>query len=104
METSTGVARPADHGPIDICVVGGAGHVGLPLAITFAAQNQRVLIYDTNREVLETIGRGEMPFIEYDAPPILRNVIGKTLFLSSEISAVSSARFVIITIGTPVDE
>lgn len=63
-----------------------------------------MLIYDTNREALETIARGEMPFIEYDAPPILRNVIRNTLFLSSDISAVSSARFVIITIGTPVDE
>jgi UDP-N-acetyl-D-mannosaminuronic acid dehydrogenase len=92
------------NGQADICVVGGAGHVGLPLGLAFAAKGQRVILYDINTHVLEIIRQGRMPFIEYDAEPILKEVIGETLLLSSDIRAVSVARFVIIAIGTPVDE
>ena len=88
----------------DICIVGGAGHVGLPLGLAFAAKGQRVILYDVNVHALEMIGQGKMPFIEYDAEPVLKEVLGKALFLSSEIRAVSGARFVIIAVGTPVDE
>lgn len=88
----------------DVCVVGGAGHVGLPLAIAFAAAGLRVIAYDLNEEALATVGRGEMPFIEYDAEPLLKQVVGKRLLLSSELSSVGKARFVVLAIGTPVDE
>jgi UDP-N-acetyl-D-mannosaminuronic acid dehydrogenase len=88
----------------DICVVGGAGHVGLPLALLFAEKGQRVVIVDINAKALETIARGEMPFIEYGAEPILKAVLNKNLILSSDISDVSTAKNVIVTVGTPVDE
>lgn len=88
----------------DICVVGGAGHVGLPLGLAFAARGQRVILYDTNCQVLEVIRRGQMPFLEHGAQPVLQDVIGRTLFVSSDIWDVSAARFVIVAIGTPVDE
>ena len=38
----------------DICVVGGCGHVGLPLAIAFADRGLRVSIYDINEQAVET--------------------------------------------------
>jgi UDP-N-acetyl-D-mannosaminuronic acid dehydrogenase len=88
----------------DICIIGGFGHVGLPLGLAFADKGQRVILYDVNPRVMEVIRHGQMPFIEYDAEPILKAVIGKTLFLSSDISDVSVARFIIIAVGTPVDE
>ena len=88
----------------DICIVGGAGHVGLPLGLAFAAKGQRVVLYDLNTQVQDQIQQGIMPFIEYDAEPILKDVANKTLFVSSDIKSVSTARYVIIAIGTPVDE
>ena len=88
----------------DMCIVGGAGHVGLPLGIAFAAKGYRVILYDLNTRALETIRQGRMPFIEYDAEPILQEVVGRTLSLSSNIFNISAARFIIIAIGTPVDE
>ncbi|MFC1606540.1 nucleotide sugar dehydrogenase [Candidatus Latescibacterota bacterium] len=88
----------------DICIIGGTGHVGLPLGLVFASKGQKVVLYDINDKSFDGICRGEMPFIEYDAEPILQDVIGKTLFMSSEVNVVSTARFVIVAIGTPVDE
>ena len=88
----------------DICVVGGAGHVGLPLGLVFAAKEQRVVLYDVNTEALDLIRQGRMPFIEYGAEAILNAVLGKTLFLSNDIRDLGRARFVVIAIGTPVDE
>jgi UDP-N-acetyl-D-mannosaminuronic acid dehydrogenase len=93
-----------NHVSADICIVGGAGHVGLPLGLVFAAKGQRVILYDIATQVLEIIRQGRLPFIEYDAEPVLKEVIGKTLFVSADVRDVSAAHFVIIAIGTPVDE
>ena len=89
----------------DICVVGGAGHVGLPLALAFAAALQRVIIYDLNTKVMEQVACGSMPFIEYGAEPLLRQALRDNLLtFSSTPGDISRARHVIVAIGTPVDE
>jgi len=88
----------------DICVVGGGGHAGLPLSLAFADKGKKVIIADKNREVLQTIGSGIMPFIENGAEKILKRVIHKTLFLSQDISVVKDATYVIAIIDTPIDE
>ena len=89
----------------DICIVGGAGHVGLPLAIVFAHKGLRVLIQDINQDAMDKIGRGELPFMEHGADKLLGEVLkaGRLAF-SPETADIQKARAVIITIGTPVDE
>jgi UDP-N-acetyl-D-mannosaminuronic acid dehydrogenase len=90
---------------VDVCVVGGAGHVGLPLSIVFATRNQRVLIYDLNPQAIETIRNGRMPFMERQAEPLLQEVLAKDLLtFTTRAEDVSRARCVVLTIGTPVDE
>jgi UDP-N-acetyl-D-mannosaminuronic acid dehydrogenase len=88
----------------DVCIVGGAGHVGLPLGLAFAGKGLRVVLYDVNEASLDTIRRKTMPFVEYGAQEILDRVVDDTLFLSSDIDVLSRARHIIIAIGTPVDE
>ena len=89
----------------DICIVGGAGHVGLPLALVFARAGQRVLIFDTNRAVMNTIKSGTMPFIEYGAEPLLAAALKSgTLEFSSHAPDIAGAANLIIAVGTPVDE
>jgi UDP-N-acetyl-D-mannosaminuronic acid dehydrogenase len=89
----------------DLCIVGGAGHVGLPLALAFAAAGQRVIIYDLNVEALELIRSGRMPFIEYEAGPLLLQTLrANRLLVSSDASQIARARHVVIAVGTPVDE
>lgn len=89
----------------DLIIVGGLGHVGLPLGITFAEKGLRVCLYDINRTKGETVKKGKMPFIEYGAQEILEKVLkAGNLTISYDIKDISKAKFVIVTIGTPVDE
>ncbi|MDE2886715.1 MAG: nucleotide sugar dehydrogenase [Gemmatimonadota bacterium] len=89
----------------DICIVGGAGRVGLPLALTFAGKGLRVIVCDINEASLEMIGEGRMPFEEKGAGDLLANALAEgRLSVSSETSCVADAATVIVTIGTPADE
>ncbi|GBD96593.1 MAG TPA: nucleotide sugar dehydrogenase [Nitrospirae bacterium] len=88
----------------DVCIIGGCGHVGLPLGIAFAHAGKRVVLYDIDRNAIDTISRGKMPFIEEGAEEMLRDVLEKNLFLSSEKSVISGSYFIVIVIGTPIDE
>lgn len=88
----------------DVCVIGGLGHVGLPLAISLAKENQKVIAYDIDQESIRLVSQGEMPFLERDAKETLQEVLGKTFFISSDKSVVRRSHFLIIIIGTPVDE
>jgi UDP-N-acetyl-D-mannosaminuronic acid dehydrogenase len=88
----------------DVCVVGGCGHVGLPLAITFARSGLNVSVHDINRKAVETVNAGRMPFLEPNAEPALREVLGKTLHVTDDPAPVSESRHVVVVIGTPVDE
>lgn len=90
--------------PFDVCIIGGLGHVGLPLGITLANSGKKVVLYDINQDALNLVSQGKMPFVEADAEAMLKNVLGTTLFLSSEKSVISDSYFVIVVIGTPVDE
>ena len=89
----------------DVAIVGGLGHVGLPLGIAFADKGLDVCLCDIDKKKAEIVEKGEMPFIEYGAEPILKKVIrnGK-LTVSLDNNSISKAKHVIIAIGTPVDE
>jgi len=90
----------------DVVIIGGLGHVGLPLGIAFAEKGLKVCLYDTNLKNGERVENGFMPFIEYGADPILKKLVKKkdALTVSSDIRSVSQAQYVIVAIGTPVDE
>lgn len=88
----------------DVCVVGGCGHVGLPLAVTFASEGLRVAVHDTNDDAVATVRSGRMPFLEAGADEALAAVVGKTLDVANDASLISRARYVVVIIGTPVDE
>ncbi len=90
---------------MEIVIIGGCGHVGLPLGIAFASRGRKVCVYDLNDEAVATVNRGTMPFAENDAPDVLSEVVGAGLLVaSSDPSVISDAQNVIVVIGTPVDE
>jgi UDP-N-acetyl-D-mannosaminuronic acid dehydrogenase len=91
--------------PPDIVVVGGGGHVGLPLSLTLADAGYSVGIYDVSEQTLERIGQGEMPFRESGADELLAKVLDTgRLSLSSSPQLLHDVQNVIIVIGTPIDE
>lgn len=89
----------------DVCVVGGAGHVGAPFAAVLAARGFRTLIYDVNDAAVRTILGGRFPFLEENGDHFLREVVATgDLSGSSRREDVASAETVVLTIGTPIDE
>jgi UDP-N-acetyl-D-mannosaminuronic acid dehydrogenase len=89
----------------DVVIIGGLGHIGLPLGIVFASKGLNVCLNDVNKDVAKTVKKGKMPYVEYGAEPLLQEVLtnGK-LVVSLEPQCISDAKYVIIAIGTPVDE
>lgn len=93
------------HQQNDVVVMGGAGHVGLPLGIALAHSGLRTVLYDLDQGTLGRVLGGEMPFLEPGAEPILHQVTQQGLLDgSSDPSVLSSADTVIVVIGTPIDE
>ena len=89
----------------DIVIIGGCGHVGLPLAIAFADQGMRVGIFDVSEASVALVNDVRMPFGEPDAGSALKRAVSEgRLKASTSRSIVASAEHVIVVIGTPVDE
>ena len=90
---------------LDCVVLGGGGHVGLPLSLVLGQAGLRVGIYDTDAKTIERIARGEMPFMEQGAEQLLAQLLSAgCLELGSDASIIGRADTVIVVIGTPVDE
>ena len=90
---------------LDVVVVGGCGHVGLPLAIAFAERGLQVGIYDINPAAVEEVRSGIMPFDEPGAEEALQRVVSSShLRPTTDAAVVSDAEHVVVVIGTPVDE
>jgi UDP-N-acetyl-D-mannosaminuronic acid dehydrogenase len=100
----TGEVSDLRAGSLDVVVVGGCGHVGLPLAISFAAQGLRVAAFDTNAASVERVNTGQMPFDEPGAAQVIAEVVDRTFFATSDPSVIGRADCVVVVIGTPVDE
>jgi UDP-N-acetyl-D-mannosaminuronic acid dehydrogenase len=89
----------------DVVIVGGCGHVGLPLAIAFADRGAQVAVYDIDPAAAARVSAGSMPFQEAGATPVLERVVAAgRLVASTDPAIVGTAGIVIVVVGTPVDE
>lgn len=100
------VRKTASAGPqLDVCVVGGCGRAGLPLAIAFARAGLRTAAYDIDAARVAMVARGEMPFRETGGEEALRSaLVGEALLATTDIGAVERASALVIIVGTPIDE
>ncbi|ABL82497.1 MULTISPECIES: nucleotide sugar dehydrogenase [unclassified Nocardioides] len=95
----------ADQFDFDVCVVGGGGHVGFPLAVAFASRGLRVAVYDVNAAVVATIASGRAPFLEPGVhAPLADAIASDRLVATTEREVVRRAEHVVIVVGTPVDQ
>ncbi len=87
-----------------IVVLGGCGHVGLPLAVSFAARGCDVTIVDIDAHAVEETNAGRLHFMERGAEDLLRRHVGRNLRATTTPEAVRLADVVICIVGTPIDE
>src|ERR1700693_6403335 len=91
--------------PLDVVIVGGCGHVGLPLALSLADSGYRVGIDDLDAAKIEQVRAGSVPFLENGAEELLRKLLPSgRLELSADPGLLARTDVVILVIGTPIDE
>jgi UDP-N-acetyl-D-mannosaminuronic acid dehydrogenase len=90
---------------VRIAVVGGGGHVGLPLSLLLVDGGFEVVIIDTDAAKIEKLKRGEFPFLEEGGPELLRkHAANPALSFSTRPDPIRDCDVLILTVGTPVDE
>jgi UDP-N-acetyl-D-mannosaminuronic acid dehydrogenase len=96
-------AHDLETGPL--AIVGGCGHVGLPLALAFARKGHAVDLLDTSPERVAQVNAGRMPFDEEGADQLLVEMTQMGLIkATTDATVLEDSAAIIVTIGTPVDE
>ena len=91
--------------PVDVAIVGGCGHVGLPLGLAFADRGLQVELVDKDEEACQQVNRGVLPFAEAGAGEVLAQVLAAgRIGATTAPEAVARAENVVVVIGTPIDE
>ena len=84
---------------LDLVIVGGCGHVGLPLALSLADCGYQVGINDIDELKIEQVKAGHVPFRETGAEELLRKLLPTgRLELSCDAAMLSRTRTVILVI------
>ncbi len=86
-----------------ITVVGGCGHVGLPLSAALANAGNEVTAFDISVEAVDKVNSGVAPFWE----PLLEDAVSialeKGFNATLESACIKNADAVIVIVGTPLD-
>jgi len=91
--------------PTDVAIIGGCGHVGLPLGITLADRGRSTVLYDVSDSAVKLVNDGTLPFQEAGADQALERVTGSgALRATTDPASVAGAEHIVVVIGTPVDE
>jgi UDP-N-acetyl-D-mannosaminuronic acid dehydrogenase len=91
--------------PIDVAIVGGCGHVGLPLGLAFADRGLQVELVDKDEAACQRVNSGVLPFAEPGAGEVLARVLDSgRIRATTDPEAVTRAESVVVVIGTPIDE
>jgi len=89
---------------MDIAIIGGAGHVGLPMSLVLADAGHDVTIVDNDEEKLEAVSNGRMPFSEPGAEELLAEQLANGgLDVTTDITSPDCDAYVVV-VGTPIDE
>ncbi len=86
-----------------VVIVGGCGHVGLPLGIALASRGLSVTLLDIDQAKVNAVNDGKMPFMETGAEAVLQKVLKTNLAATLDPECLRTAGVVITVVGTPVD-
>ena len=89
----------------NICIIGGAGHVGAPLGLAFSSKGFNVILLDKNNKHIKQINQSKMPFIEEGCDKLLKKMINKRrIFATNNLNEVKRCKYLVICLGTPVNK
>ncbi|HLX87656.1 MAG TPA: nucleotide sugar dehydrogenase [Acidimicrobiales bacterium] len=90
---------------VDVVVMGGCGHVGLPLGIALAQSGLRVALFDVDLEAVDRVRSGKMTHLEPGAPEALEEALASSrLSVTADASVLRSTEQIVVVLGTPIDE
>lgn len=87
-----------------IAVIGGCGHVGLPLGVKFSLHGARVSLVDIDERAVARVNGGEFPFLERGGDEQLSTALKGGLKATTDASVCADADVIVFVVGTPVDE
>ena len=79
----------------------GLGFVGLSFAAVLTSKGHSIIGVDTDKEKLEKIKNGIVPFYEPKLQSLLRRSLNVGLEVSSNILAIKKCNLIFVTVGTP---
>ncbi len=89
----------------DIAILGGCGHVGLPLGLAFARAGKTVAAIDSDPQRVAQTAAGRMPFADRGADDLLKRTLAAGTFRPTpDPAAARDADALITVVGTPIDE
>lgn len=59
----------------EVCLIGGCGHVGLPLGLAFMGAGKKVVLYDIYQANVEKVDRKIMPFLDEGTSEVLAKAV-----------------------------
>ena len=85
---------------LTVSIIGGAGHIGLPLGLLLKNKRVNVTLIDINKKNIDKIKNKKMPFYEQGAQLLL----DKGIKITDNLKSIKNSKIIIVCIGTPVDE
>ena len=87
-----------------VVIVGGCGHVGLPLGLILSDSGFNVTLLDKDSKKVDLVSNGKMPFIEPGCQELLaKHRKTELLSATTENEILTTADFVVIVIGTALN-
>ena len=86
-----------------VTVVGGCGHVGLPLCVALANSGSAVTAYDISETAVSKVNARKAPFWEPELDSALEQAVAGGFRASNDVNSIKDSDIVIVVIGTPID-
>jgi UDP-N-acetyl-D-mannosaminuronic acid dehydrogenase len=88
---------------VRVSVVGGCGHVGLPLSVSLAISGHSVVAYDISSTAVLEVNSGTAPFWEPGLDNALKFALQMGFRAVVDSKSIKDAEVVIVIVGTPMD-
>ncbi|WP_426871034.1 nucleotide sugar dehydrogenase [Candidatus Planktophila dulcis] len=89
--------------PLEISVVGGCGHVGLPLSVSLSSAGFQVVAFDISSGAVEKVNSGISPFWEPGLDEALGLALANGFQAQTNSNFIAKSDVVIVIVGTPID-